>query len=103
LFTAESHWRNLIGMPILMIAENVPLLVFGSTSVATRSLRRSEATSVGGWDMKKAARSTRRAPVSRAQQILSVRRRLAFIRELERRLKEQTAVLDAYKPARKAA
>ena len=27
----------------------------------------------------------------------------AFIRELERRLKEQTAVLDAYKPARKAA
>jgi len=53
--------------------------------------------------MKKAARSTKRAPVSRAQQILSMRLRLAFIRELERKLKEQTAVLDAYKPARKAA
>jgi len=53
--------------------------------------------------MKKAARSTKRALVSRAQQILSMRRRLAFICELERRLKEQTAVLDAYKPARKAA
>jgi hypothetical protein len=88
-------------MPILMIAENVPLLVFGSTGVATRSLRRSEATSTA--TMKKAARSTRPKPVSRAQQILSIRRRLAFIRELERRLKEQTAVLDAYKPARKAA
>ena len=53
--------------------------------------------------MKKAARSTMRAPVSRAQQIFSMRRRLAFLRELERRLKEQTAVLDAYKPVRKAA
>ena len=47
--------------------------------------------------MKKAARTT-----ERAQQIFSIRRRLAFLRELERRLKEQAAVLDAYKPARRS-
>src|SRR5712664_2218644 len=55
---------------------------------------------VGLGDMKKAARTTERALISRAQQIFSIRRRLAFLRELERRLKEQAAVLDAYKPAR---
>ena len=49
--------------------------------------------------MKKAARTTERALISRAQQI---RRRLAFLCELERRLKEQAAVLDAYKPARRS-
>jgi len=32
-----------------------------------------------------------------------IRRRLAFIRELERRLKEQTAELEVLKPVRKAA
>jgi hypothetical protein len=50
--------------------------------------------------MKKAARTTKRAPISRAQQIFSIRRRLAFLRELEGRLKEQAAVLDAHKPSR---
>jgi len=45
--------------------------------------------------MKKTARSARRAPDSRAQKILSARRRLALIRKLERRLKEQTDLLDA--------
>ena len=40
--------------------------------------------------------------MSRAQQIFSIRRRLAFLRELERRLKEKAAVLDAYKPARRS-
>lgn len=53
-------------------------------------------------DMKKAARTTERALISRAQQIFSIRRRLAFLRELERRLKEKAAVLDAYKPARRS-
>jgi hypothetical protein len=57
---------------------------------------------VGLGDMKKAARTTERALISRAQQIFSIRRRLAFLRELERRLKEQAAVLDAYKPARRS-
>src|SRR5258705_9249444 len=52
--------------------------------------------------MKKAARTTERALISRAQQIFSIRRRLAFLRELERRLKEQAAVVDAYKPARRS-
>src|SRR5258705_13599175 len=52
--------------------------------------------------MKKAARTTERALISRAQQIFSIRRRLAFLREVERRLKEQAAVLDAYKPARRS-
>jgi hypothetical protein len=50
--------------------------------------------------MKKAARGTKRVPISRAQQIFSIRRRLAFLHELERKLKEQTAVLEAYKPVR---
>src|SRR6267142_3039362 len=53
-------------------------------------------------DMKKAAGTTERALISRARQIFSIRRRLAFLRELERRLKEQAAVLDAYKPARRS-
>ena len=53
-------------------------------------------------DMKKAARTTERALISRARQIFSIRRRLAFLRELERRLKEKAAVLDAYKPARRS-
>ena len=57
-------------------------------------------TFLGLGDMKKAARTTKRAPISRAQQIFSIRRRLAFLRELEGRLKKQAAVLDAYKPAR---
>jgi hypothetical protein len=53
--------------------------------------------------MKKAARTTERALlIPRAQQIFSIRRRLAFLRELERRLKEQAAVLDTYKPARRS-
>ena len=52
--------------------------------------------------MKKAARTTGRALISRAQQIFSIRRRLALLRELERRLKERAAVLDAYKPARRS-
>src|SRR5882724_8677562 len=51
--------------------------------------------------MKKAARTTERALISRAQQIFSIRRRLAFLLELERRLKEQAVVLDAHKPARR--
>jgi len=51
----------------------------------------------------KKARSVERVPISREQQILSIRRRLAFIRNLERKLKEQTAVLDALRDARKAA
>src|SRR5712671_6982889 len=46
--------------------------------------------------------SAERALMSRAQQIFSIRRRLAFLRELERRLKEKAAVLDAYKPARRS-
>jgi hypothetical protein len=50
--------------------------------------------------MRKAARTAKRAPISRAQQIFSIRRRLAFLRELERKLKEQAAVLNAYKSAR---
>src|SRR6266850_51398 len=49
--------------------------------------------------MPKASSNVRRA---RAQQIFSIRRRLAFLRELERRLKEKAAVLDAYKPARRS-
>lgn len=57
-------------------------------------------TFLGLGDMKKAARTTKRAPISRAQRIFSIRRRLAFLRELEGRLKKQAAVLDAYKPAR---
>jgi len=55
---------------------------------------------VGLGDMKKAPRTAKRALISRAQQIFSIRRRLAFLCELERRLKEQTAALDAYKPVR---
>src|SRR5258707_15683873 len=51
--------------------------------------------------MKKAARTTERALISRAQQMFSIRRRLAFLRELEGRLKEKAAVLDAYKAARR--
>ena len=57
---------------------------------------------VGLGDMKKAARTTKRAPISRAQQIFSIRRRLAFLSELEGRLKEQAAVLDAHKPSRRS-
>jgi len=49
--------------------------------------------------MKKAARLTARAPISRAQKILSIRRTLAVIRKLERRLKEQTDLLDAARAA----
>src|SRR3979411_773902 len=52
--------------------------------------------------MKKAARTTERALISRAQQIFSIRRKLAFLLELEHRLKEQAAVLDAHKPARRS-
>jgi len=58
--------------------------------------------SCGAGGMKKAARTTKRAPISRAQQIFSIRRRLAFLHELEGRLKEQAAVLDAHKPSRRS-
>jgi hypothetical protein len=50
--------------------------------------------------MKKAARLGIRAPVSHPRQILSVRRRLTFIRKPDRMLKERNALLDAYKAAR---
>jgi hypothetical protein len=56
----------------------------------------------GVQDMKKAARSAERVPISREQQILSVRRRLAFLRKLERGLKmEHSALLDAYNSVRR--
>jgi hypothetical protein len=41
--------------------------------------------------------SAKRKHVSRAQ-ILVVRRRLAFLRQLERRLKLQTAILESFNP-----
>jgi hypothetical protein len=50
--------------------------------------------------MKKAARLGISGSVSHARQILSVRRRLTFIRKPDRMLKEQNALLDAYKAAR---
>jgi hypothetical protein len=50
--------------------------------------------------MKKAARFGISASVSHARQILSVRRRLTFIRKPDRMLKEKNALLDAYKAAR---
>lgn len=49
--------------------------------------------------MKQAAEPMKRGPVSRAEHMMHMRRRLAFIRELERRLEERTAELDAYRPA----
>src|SRR5262245_50904357 len=51
-----------------------------------------------GWDMKKTAQLAAR--VSRAQKILSIRRTLAVIYRLERRLKERTDLLDAARASR---
>ena len=40
------------------------------------------------------------APISRAQKILSMQPKLAFMRKLERRLKAQTDLLDAARAIR---
>lgn len=48
--------------------------------------------------MKQAVEPIKRGHISRADHVLRMRRRLAFIRELERMLEERTAELDAYRP-----
>ena len=59
-----------------------------------------KASLLWGWDMKKAAQPAARAPISRAQKIVSMQRKLAFMRKLERRLKAQTDFLDAARAIR---
>jgi hypothetical protein len=50
-----------------------------------------ETLDLGDWGMKQPTASTKRASTSRAQEIAFLQQRLAFVRELERMLKQQSA------------